>query len=345
MLKPIVVILRVLATIAFVAVGLVLIVALLPFVDGPGSYPWVGDVITYDAMVLERVRSLVPTRIAGLDLARMVLALGFVLGGATLEAGASQLATLTSRKAPRVKPVSRWRKRRQKKSKKTSTSVPSQPAAEGVLTGDRKNPEDLVRLMVEAKRELDAMTKDVAFLALDVVDSTKMKIGEDRAFIDHDFAEFKKMVEGVIAREGVLKQAWTPDGAMICFEATARAIRAAQEVLRQLPYFNTGTRMMGTRFRVRCGINAGRVQYDPAKPMQEMSDRVIDVAGHMQKYADPDTIFLASGLLGRHGAEEWGFTPADTEVDGYAVSVWRGPSADPVLSSAAARGVERDSGD
>jgi len=342
LLKPIVVILRVLATIAFVAVGLVLIVALLPFVDGPGSYPWVSDVITYDATLLGQVRSLVPTRVGSLDLARMVLALGFVIGGATLEAGASQLSSLTSKKGARPKPVSRWRKRRKKKSKKESPSVPTPAHTEGVLSGDRKSPEDLVRLMVEAKRELDAMTKHVAFLALDVVDSTKMKIGEDRAFIEHDFAEFKKMVEGVISREGVLKQAWTPDGAMICFDATDRAVRAAQEVLRQLPYFNAGTRMMKTRFRVRLGVNAGRVQYDASKPMQEMSDRVIDVAGHMQKYAEPDTIFLASGLLGRHGAEEWGFTPADTEVDGYAVSVWRGPSAEPALSSTAAQGLERD---
>jgi len=32
-------------------------------------------------------------------------------------------------------------------------------------------------------------------------------------------------------------------------------------------------------------------------------------------------------------------------VDGYAVSVWRGPSAEPVLSSAAAGGAESDSAD
>ena len=342
MLKPIVALLRVLATIAFVAVGLVLIAALLPFVGGPGSYPWVSDVIRYDAMLLERIRSIVPTQIGRLDLARMVLALGFALGGATLEAGAGKLSDMTSKRGPRPARGTWWSRRRRKAKKKKATSAPVQAGVEGILSGDEKNPEDLVRLMVEAKRKLDALTRDVAFLALDVVDSTKMKIGEDRAFIEHDFAEFKKMVEGVISHEGVLKQAWTPDGAMICFDTTAHAIRAAQEVLRRLPYFNSGTRMMGSRFRVRCGVNAGRVQYDAAKPMQEMSDRVIDVAGHMQKYADPDTIFVAAPLLGKQGAGEWGFTPADTEVDGYSVAVWRGPSADSALSPTAAQGLERD---
>ena len=80
-------------------------------------------------------------------------------------------------------------------------------------------------------------------------------------------------------------------------------------------------------FRVRCEINAGRVQYDATMRMEEMSDNVIDVAGHMQKYAGPDTIFVATDLV--RGRKYRDFTPADKEVDGFAVSVWRGPSADP----------------
>ena len=90
--------------------------------------------------------------------------------------------------------------------------------------------------------------------------------------------------------------------------------------------------MMQTPFRVRCGINAGRVQYDATTPMEEMSDNIIDVAGHMQKYAHPDTIFLASDLIRKRKVIR-GFTPADTEVDGHAVSVWRGPSAGPLAGA------------
>jgi class 3 adenylate cyclase len=189
--------------------------------------------------------------------------------------------------------------------------------------------------MVEARRELEAMTEDVAFLALDVVESTNMKLGEDPAFVEHDFTEFKKMVEGAIAKQRPLKSAWTPDGAMICFDSLERAVKAAQAMLRTLPAFNAETRMMGTPFRVRCGVNAGAVQYDPATPMEEMSDNVIDVAGHMQKYAEPDTIFLAGDLIQRTRVMK-GFTPAGTEVDGYGVFVWRGPSADPPSTRAPA---------
>ena len=182
--------------------------------------------------------------------------------------------------------------------------------------------------MVEAKRELDAMSRHVAFLALDVVESTNMKLGEDRAFVEHDFREFKKMVEDEVNRQRPLKSAWTPDGAMICFESLERAVTAAQGMLMRLPAFNSDTRMMSTPFRVRCGVNAGTVQYDADTPMEEMSDNVIDVAGHMQKYADPDTIFVATDLLSTTRLDQ-GFHPAGTTVDGYDVSVWRGPSAGP----------------
>lgn len=200
------------------------------------------------------------------------------------------------------------------------------PSAQAPSASDKRSREELVRQMVEAKRELDAMSKDVAFLALDVVESTNMKLGEDPAFIEHDFREFKTMVEAETFR-GLLKSAWTPDGAMMCFDSLERAVRAAQSMLRQLPVFNTDTRMMGTPFRVRCGVNAGRVPYDPGTPMEAMSHNVIDVAGHMQKYADPDTIYVAAELIRARGAK-WGFDPADAEVDGYEVFVWRGPSAD-----------------
>jgi serine/threonine protein kinase len=65
-----------------------------------------------------------------------------------------------------------------------------------------------------------------------------------------------------------------------------------------------------------------------------MSDHVIDVAGHMQKYAEPDTIFVAADLI-RKSKVKRGFARAGTEVDGYDAYVWRGPSADRALAGSA----------
>ena len=326
LLKPVVLVLRVAAIVAVMAVLALMIVAVLPFLEGSGSYPWVNRVVLFDGAIMDGVRSVVPTRIGLLDLARVLVALAVLLAAGLLDVAASRLSALASTASLHrgfgklMTSAKRFRKQ--------ESLSPIASKLKGLKPGDKKSREELVRLMVEARRELDAMTKDVAFFALDVVGSTNMKLGEDSAFVEHDFKEFKKMVDAVIAREGVLKSAWTPDGAMVCFDSLERALRAAQAVLSQLPNFNAKTRMMRTPFRVRCGVNAGRVQYDAAMRMEEMSDNVIDVAGHMQKYADPDTIFVAADLVrGRKLRRD--FTPADTEVDGFAVSVWRGPSADP----------------
>jgi len=131
--------------------------------------------------------------------------------------------------------------------------------------------------------------------------------------------------------ENALKSAWTPDGVMICFGSTEEAIRAAQSVLLDLARFNAEVKAVKTQFRVRCGINSGPVHYDKTQRMEEMSDRVIDVAGHMQKYAAADTIFISGEALNK-GSENEGFRATGTKVDGYDVFHWKAPSADPTLT-------------
>lgn len=331
LLKPVVLVLRVAAVVALMAAVAVLLVAVLPFLEGSGSYPWVNRVVQIDSAIMDGVRSVVPTRVGPFDLARGLVALAALLTAVTLDIVAARLSAVAA-KSTLQRSFGKLTQSAKKFGRQMSlTSIESK--LQGLKPGDKKSREELVRMMVEARRELDAMTREVAFFALDVVGSTNMKLGEDKAIVEHDFKEFKKLVDGAMARERPLKSAWTPDGAMICFDSLEHALRAAQAVLRQLPDFNAKTRMMRTPFRVRCGVNAGRVQYDANALMEEMSDNVIDVAGHMQKYADPDTIFIAGELV-RKSKLKRDFTPVDAEVDGFAVSVWRGPSADPIESAA-----------
>lgn len=55
--------------------------------------------------------------------------------------------------------------------------------------------------------------------------------------------------------------------------------------------------------------------------MEEMSDRVIDVAGHMQKYALPGTIAIAKPAI-EPMQEREGFKPTGKVIDGYDVYHW-----------------------
>ncbi|MFT5414267.1 MAG: hypothetical protein ACI915_000577, partial [Gammaproteobacteria bacterium] len=70
------------------------------------------------------------------------------------------------------------------------------------------------------------------------------------------------------------------------------------------------------------GINSGLVLYDVVVPLEEMSDRVIDIAGHMQKYADENSIFINKYAV-QDDIFLSGFVPANTEVDGCEVLMWK----------------------
>jgi class 3 adenylate cyclase len=158
-----------------------------------------------------------------------------------------------------------------------------------VESGDRK---DLLELYARTKKALEAQEQALSFLSIDVVGSTGMKENEDSAIASRDFARYMAMVDEVIERHDALKASWTPDGVMICFGETHHSINAGQEVLRSLERFNREVKAMRADFKVRIGINSGQVLYDERVPMEEMSSRVIDIAGHMQKYAEVNAIYI-----------------------------------------------------
>jgi tRNA A-37 threonylcarbamoyl transferase component Bud32/class 3 adenylate cyclase len=324
--KLIVLGLRFLATLSMLSIVLLLIPLGLPYVENADSYAWVRTIKEHDAQVIGWLKAIIPTKVAGYDIARFVLmALAFTLSG-FLE----NVASFLSKKFAELDMRRRFDEFRQTVglSDKSKALAPIKKKLDSLKPGDTKSREELIRLMIETKRQLDSMTRNCAFLSIDVVGSTAMKVGEDKAFIEHDFKEYKKLVEAAINAENMLKAAWTPDGVMICFGTVEEAIRAAQEILVGLEKFNRETKTVKTQFRIRCGINAGQVHYDKATPMEEMSDRVIDVAGHMQKYAAPDTIYIAREIV-ENSAQKHGFVPANEEVDGFDVFKWKAPSADP----------------
>ena len=183
---------------------------------------------------------------------------------------------------------------------------------------------NLLIVIAQAQSRLENMERDLAFLSIDVVGSTKMKVGEDRLRIETDFRNYKLFINKEISKGGALTTAWTPDGVMICFPSPDAAVMIAKSIITGLQQFNQNVRTIRAEFHVRCGINSGRVFYDPAIPMEEMSEHIIDVAGHMQKYAETDSIFLSKSTVNRlaSGIKE-GFRPTNTKVDGFEVYQWR----------------------
>jgi class 3 adenylate cyclase len=104
-------------------------------------------------------------------------------------------------------------------------------------------------------------------------------------------------------------------------------VKSAQEVLKGLSWFNDGIHHMRTPFNVRCGVNVGEVVFPEQKKMEEITDHVIDIAGHMQKYAQPGSLWLSREAL-REVGDLSGFNPAGQQVDGLEVMEWRATVAE-----------------
>ena len=108
---------------------------------------------------------------------------------------------------------------------------------------------------------------------------------------------------------------------MACFANVDDAVSAAKDVIKGLDHFNRQVKLVTRDFLVRCGVNAGFVHFDDSTPLEAMSDRVIDIAGHMQKHAKPGSVAVARKVI-EPLRDLKGFMPTEKVVDGYEVAQW-----------------------
>lgn len=306
-----------------IGVVILILITLLPFavpyISHAASYKMIKIALSVDKSIYSLVHGTVPTKVAGIDITRLMMIVGAFLLGTVINGiqryHSNRLANL------KVKmDIEEWKK----EMNVTENAVflaPIKGKLENLETYKKKDREELLKLFAETKRKLDAIGRDLAFLAIDVVDSTGMKEGEEKAAAEYDFMEFKRFVSSKLTSTGALKTTWTPDGVMACFPNVDAAVRAAREVIVGLDAFNKNVKTLRQDFKVRCGINQGYVHFDESISLEEVSDRVIDIAGHMQKHAKPNTIYIARSFVEPLNDRN-GFAPTGRIVDGYEVYMW-----------------------
>ena len=273
------------------------------------KYPLLENVRRYNQRIetplLEAVRRIVPTNFQGHDVSRWLLfgavyffSVGFGMAGVRLS---RQAAQCRRRRAELDAPSSLLKK---------------------AASGGKLKRKDLLEIYAQAKKSLDEHKSNLAFLSIDVVDSTGMKVGEEPGIAERDFRRYKNFVDEIIKANHALKSTWTPDGVMICFGAVADAVRSGQDIIIGLEKFNREIKLIKRDFAIRAGINSGEVFCDDATPMEEMTDRVIDIAGHMQKHGCVNGIAIS-----KHAIEpllgEFQFADAARVVDGCPVYEWK----------------------
>ena len=173
----------------------------------------------------------------------------------------------------------------------------------------------VARLLSESKR------RRCAFLSIGIADAVEIKQGADPEKVAHSFNAYEEMLEEVFQLTSAWKEAWTPDGVMVCYLDVRNALDAAQRVLKGLKAFNANRNELRQPFRLRCGLNEGEVVIFEDSRLEKVADHVIDVAGHMQKNARLNSVWLSSEVYDRL-EEKSGFHPANESVDGLAVLEW-----------------------
>lgn len=314
-----------------VAIGSLLLVILillpypLQYVEDAEQYAYVQRAVEIGASAREtlgtKVREWVPTTIAGEDRTLWILIAGLIL----LEIVAARVGGTIGARADYLRlrrTVESW-ERDMGLSKDSAVTSTLNAKLDSLKEGSKGDREELLKIFAETKRKLSGMGRELAFLSIDIVDSTKMKIGEDQETIEYDFKQYKTFVDEILKANGVIKVAWTPDGIMTCFSNIDTAVKTGKDVIRGLKRFNREVKLMKSDFRVRCGVNSGYVYMDEDVPLEEVSDRVIDIAGHMQKHAEPMTVSVAKTVVEPLTDRE-GFQETPKIVDGYQVYAWRG---------------------
>ncbi len=179
----------------------------------------------------------------------------------------------------------------------------------------------LLREFSEAKKRLEKTKQWLAFLSIDIVGSTRIKLGQDPLAAERAFREYRYFLEQIFKKYRYRVASWTPDGIMVCFPQVDLACGAAKELLTRLPAFNSDKNPLQFPIQVRCGLNAGEVYYDESTPLELLSDRVLDITGHLQKAARPDSLLVTEGIY-KQLYDRKGFAMAGTDLDGYRVFEW-----------------------
>ena len=301
---------------SYILIAIFLLPLAAPYIRNIHQFDYILVGLKVERAISSFVKGTMPTVVSGHDVTRWIVIVAAVLLGVFF----NNLRERFKSKAARMKIMKEYEDWKSEKhlSEDSTLVAPLRDTLDKLQTSDKKEREELLRLFAETKKKLDDMGRDLAFLSIDVVDSTGLKEGEEKAAIEYDFREFKNFVEHILDSKGKLKSTWTPDGVMCCFSTVDAAVEAAKTVLDGLDSFNREIKTMKRDFVIRCGINAGYVYFDESMPLEEMSDRVIDIAGHMQKHAPPNSICIAKPAI-EPLEDRTGFVQTSKMVDGYEV--------------------------
>ncbi len=182
---------------------------------------------------------------------------------------------------------------------------------------------ELLNQMAEIQSQLTEGREFVAFLSVDVVGSTRLKMGVPPLQAERTMTEYQAFVAAVVAKYGGRVHNTAGDGTTCAFDDPARAFLAAKNLQLGMPEFNRHRNEIGRDLEIRCGVHSDRANlHAPGERASLDYATVIDVAAHLQAKAPPGGIAVseAAAALIPGGADAIGAGRVDT--DGVPGVLW-----------------------
>jgi class 3 adenylate cyclase len=255
-----------------------------------------------------------------LELAGKVLTFRTIVDGWNLLLPIMAVITLVLRRLVHLPLLraERWAKGRIARATRVETRGPTLAGASKV-TDQRMA---MLREYAETKKLLFQQKRRLAFLSVDVVNAARLKAGEDKLVLEHAFAEYRKFVERILAGNNVWKSTWQADTVLCAFFTPDAAVRAAQQLLGELAWFNDGIHQLRYKFEIHGGVSAGEVVFPEDKRIEDVSDEVLDLAVSLRNGAPSGALWVPAESVAEL-ADATGFTPVDTPISGQAIRAWR----------------------
>jgi pSer/pThr/pTyr-binding forkhead associated (FHA) protein len=176
----------------------------------------------------------------------------------------------------------------------------SRSASQGPARRAQPSPTMLLRRL-EERLQLDpgfeaTLRIEGTFLDVDVKDSYGMKAGAQRADqILLSFARWRAWVARIVTEfEGEFLNS-NGDEVMCFFRSPLQAVRAGDAILERLAVFNLSENLLARPFVLRLGIHTGESLVDQEHGIAY--SEALDIAGHLQKLADPNDMLISEGTL------------------------------------------------
>jgi class 3 adenylate cyclase len=129
------------------------------------------------------------------------------------------------------------------------------------------------------------------FMSVDVVNSAKLKEGEDSLKVVRTFLAFHRYLSRLT--RGALASLFSGDGVICLFKRPQEAVNVAISILKHLEAFNREESALSGYLNVRVGIHSGTVLLDNTDDLAKVTAWDMDVAWHLQKNGRPGSLLIS----------------------------------------------------